>query len=143
MAAGTARVGEFTLRWGESLRWDDRRRRLYFVDCAAQTLHWLDGGRPPLESMQLPGTPTGVVLTDDSRIVVALDDGLHVVDPDLGTTELLSPYPEGLGARANDCGADLDGNLLTGTLNLLPGPGSYWWYSAADGGRWRLLDDGI
>ena len=37
------RVGEFRLGWGESLFWDDRRDRLYFVDCAASTLHWLDG----------------------------------------------------------------------------------------------------
>ncbi|HEV2369573.1 MAG TPA: hypothetical protein VGR90_06835, partial [Acidimicrobiales bacterium] len=35
----------------------------------------------------------------------------------------------------------LDGNLVTGTLNLAEGPGSYWWFSAAAG--WRLLDEGI
>jgi sugar lactone lactonase YvrE len=73
--------------------------------------------------------------------VAALDDGLHVVDTDAGTSELLSAYPEGLGGRANDAAADLDGNLVTGTLNLVPGPGSYWWYSATEG--WRKLDDGI
>jgi hypothetical protein len=26
------RVGEFTLGWGESLIWDERRDRLFFVD---------------------------------------------------------------------------------------------------------------
>ena len=31
------RVGTFTLGWGESLVWDERRTRLYFVDCAAQS----------------------------------------------------------------------------------------------------------
>lgn len=127
--------------WGESLRWDDRRQRLYFVDCAAQTLHWLDEAEPPLRSLPMPSMPAGLVLADDGRLVVALDDGLHVVDPDAGTTVLVTPYPEGLGGRANDAGADLDGNLVTGTLNLVPGPGSYWWYSASSG--WRQLDDGI
>jgi sugar lactone lactonase YvrE len=129
------------LQWGESLRWDDRRQRLYFVDCFPHTLHWLDGAAPPLRTMQLPSMPTGVVLTEDSRLVVALDDGLRVVDPDAGTTELLAPYPDGLGGRANDASADLDGNLVTGTLNIVPGPGSYWWYSIAHG--WRQLDAGI
>src|SRR5205807_4695600 len=33
------------------------------------------------------------------------------------------------------------GNLVTGTLNLGAGPGSYWWFSASEG--WRQLDDGI
>lgn len=85
--------------------------------------------------------PTGAALTEDGRLVVALDDGLHVVDADSRTVELLTPYPAGLGDRANDLNADLDGSLVTGTLNLAEGPGSYWWFSAAAG--WRLLDEGI
>jgi sugar lactone lactonase YvrE len=133
------------LVWGESVRWDDRRDRLYFVDCGTQTLHWLDHGQLPLRSMEMPSVPTGVVLADDGRLVVALDGGLHVVDPDAdardGSIELLASYPEGLGGRANDANADLDGNLVTGTLNLGAGTGSYWWYSSSAG--WRQLDDGI
>ena len=89
----------------------------------------------------MPTMPTGLVLAEDGRLVAALDGGLHVVDADAGTIDLLSPYPDGLGGRANDANADLDGNLVTGTLNLAPGPGSYWWFSASAG--WRRLDDGI
>jgi L-arabinonolactonase len=135
------KVPGVSLRWGESVRWDDRRRRLYFVDCATHELHWMERAEPPLRSLKMPSIPTGVVLADDDRLVVALADGLHVVDPDEGKVELLTPYPEGLGGRANDANADLDGNLVTGTLNLGPGPGSYWWFSATEG--WRRLDDGI
>lgn len=135
-------VAGVTLSWGESLRWDDRSERLFFVDCAARTLHWLDGGEPPLHSLQLPGLPTGVVLTNqDDVIVVALDDGLFVVDIERERIDLLVSYPEGLGGRANDANADFHGNLVTGTLNLAPGPGSYWWFSSSDG--WRCLADGI
>jgi sugar lactone lactonase YvrE len=136
-----SRVGDLALGWGESLVWDDRRQRLYFVDCAARTLHWLEDGEPPLQTMPMPGLPVGTVLAEDGRLVVALDDGFHVVDVDASTTELLSAYPEGLGGRANDAAVDDHGNLVTGTLNLAPGPGSYWWLSATDG--WRQLDEGI
>jgi sugar lactone lactonase YvrE len=135
------RVGDFTLTWGESLRWDDRRNRLYFVDCATQKLHWLEGAEPPLQSMQLPSMAAGVVLTEGDQLVACLDDGLHVVDPDAGTTELLATYPDGMHGRANDANADGSGNLVTGTLNMAPAPGSSWWFSAADG--WQLLDDDI
>jgi L-arabinonolactonase len=135
------RIGDFTLAWGESLRWDDRRQRLYFVDCATQTLHWLDRGEPPLQSLKLPSMAAGVVLTDSELLVACLNDGLHIVDPDAGTSELLAPYPDGMGGRANDANADGSGNLVTGTLNIAPGPGSSWWYSAAEG--WRMLDDDI
>lgn len=132
--------GVFTA-WGETLRWDDRRDRLYFVDCSSRRLHWLDLGLPPLGSLTLPSMPTGMALAEDGRLVIALDDGLNVVDVDAETTELLVAYPEGIGGRANDLNADLDGNLVTGTLNLAAAPGSYWWYSSGAG--WRRLDDGI
>jgi L-arabinonolactonase len=135
------RVGDLELTWGESLRWDDRRSRLYLVDCAAQTLHWLDGGEPPLHTVPMPSLPTGVVLTEGDEVVVCLGDGLHVVDADTGSVELLAPYPEGIAGRANDAGADAAGNLVTGTLNLAAGPGAAWWWSVRDG--WRLLDDDI
>lgn len=136
------RIGDFSLQWGESLCWDEQRGRLYFVDCATQKLHWLEKAEPPLRSLQLPSMPTGLALTEDGRTVIALDEGLHVVDPDKEQVELLALYPDGLGKRANDLCADLDGNLVTGTLNMNPvGKGSYWWYSARDG--WRQLDDGI
>jgi sugar lactone lactonase YvrE len=135
------RVGDFTLGWGESLVWDDRAERLYFVDCARRSLHWLDGGRGPLHDLQLASMPAGLVPTEDGALVAALDDGLHVVDPDAGTAALLTPYPEGLGGRANDACADLSGHLITGTLNLGPAEGSSWWYSAREG--WRLLDPDI
>ncbi len=137
----TTRIGEFSLSWGESLCWDDQRSRLYFVDCGKQRVHWLEAGEPPLHSMQLDSVPTGLVLADDGRIVIALDEGLDLVDPDSAKRERLSPYPDGLGRRANDATVDLAGNLVTGTLNLGPGDGSYWWFSTRDG--WRQLDDGI
>lgn len=133
------RIGDFKLAWGESLRWDDQRQRLYFVDCAAQTLHWLDRAEPPLHTMQLPSMAAGVVLTDSNVLVACLDDGLHVIDVDTGTTDLLAPYPEGMHGRANDANADGCGNLVTGTLNLIPARGASWWFSSTDG--WRLLDD--
>ena len=73
-----ARVGGFSLVWGESLRWDDRRHRVYFVDCATQMLHWLDDVDAPLRSLKLDSMPAGVVLTDEGPLVVCLDDGLYV-----------------------------------------------------------------
>ena len=135
------RVGDFRLGWGESLVWDERSRRLYFVDCAAQTLHWLDDGSDELHTLRLPSMAAGLVPTDDGALVACLDDGLHRVDPDAGTTTLLTPYPEALGRRANDACADLSGNLITGTLNLQKAAGSSWCYSSRHG--WRLLDPDI
>lgn len=135
-------VGDIRVVWGESLRWDDRRQRLYFVDCARQTLHWLDDEGSGVETLGLPSIPTAIALTEGAELVVCLADGLFVVDPDAGSVDHLAAYPDGLGSRANDACADGAGNIVTGTLNLGPGsPGGYWWFSAVDG--WRPLVDGI
>ncbi len=135
------RIGTFTLGWGERLVWDERRQRLYFVDCGALTLHWLEDGNGDLSTVAAPSMPTGIVPTEDGRLVVVLADGLHLFDPDSRSWEMLAPYPDAVGGRCNDMCADPVGNLITGRLNLLPGEGSAWWYSHADG--WRLLDPDI
>ena len=135
------RVGSFTLGWGESVVWDDRRGRLYFVDCAARTLHWLDGDSVDPGTYRPPSMPTGIVPTTDGTLVAVLEDGLHVIDADAGTSRLLAPFPDELGGRGNDACADLDGNLITGKLNMGPDEGSAWWYSATEG--WHLLDPDI
>ena len=137
------RVGAFTLGWGESVVWDERRGRLYFADCAARTIHWLDdpAAAPEPAELRPPTMPTGLVPAADGRLVAVLEDGLHVVDPDAGTTELLSLFPPEIGGRCNDAAADPAGNIITGRLNLGPAEGSAWWYSATAG--WRLLDDDI
>lgn len=134
-------VGEHVLGWGESVIWDDRRSRLWFVDCAASTLHWIDGDDAAMGTMAMPSMATAVVPTTDGRLVAVLDDGLAVVDPDTGTVEPLAPYPSELGGRANDACADLAGNLITGRLNMGPAEGSTWRFNAADG--WMLLDPDI
>lgn len=136
-----SRVGNVELLWGESLRWDDRRQRLYFVDCATRCLHWLEEGQSPLHTLELPSMPAGIVLTESDDLVACLDDGLHVVDADAGTSELVSPYPDGMHGRANDANADGSGNLVTGTLNLVAAQGASWWFSASGG--WKLLDGDI
>lgn len=136
-----SRVGSFTTRWGESLVWDDRRDRLYFVDCAAKTLMWLEDGSVEPSIFQLPSIPTGVVLTQGHELVVVLEDGLHLCDPDGRSHRLLSPFPNELDGRCNDAVADLSGNIITGKLNLTKAPGSTWQYSLVRG--WTMLDPDI
>ena len=132
------RVGDFSLTWGESLRWDDRRQRLYFVDCAAQTLHWLDGAEPPLHTLRLASMAAGLVLTETDVLVACLGDGLHVVDPDAGTSELLAPYPEGWPGGPTTPTPTARATSSPARSTWARATGSTWWFSATEG--WRQLD---
>ncbi|HVT75418.1 MAG TPA: SMP-30/gluconolactonase/LRE family protein [Acidimicrobiales bacterium] len=136
------RVGDFTTTWGESLVWDERRSRLYFVDVLANTIHWLDGDSTEPQGLSTPQMPSGMVATQDGRLVVTFDDGLYVVDVDRGEFSQVSAYPERIGGRCNDMVADLDGNLITGKLNLGPAEGSSWWYQPSTD-TWKMIDDDI
>ena len=139
-------VGDFRLGFGESLVWDEQRNRLYFVDCAARALHWLDDDDDHLHTYLPKSMPIGLALTTAGTLVAVLDDGLHEIDADARTSQLITAFPEAMGGRGNDICADLHGNLITGKLNTGklntgPGEGSAWWYSAARG--WRLVDADI
>jgi sugar lactone lactonase YvrE len=136
------RVGDFTTHWGESLVWDEQRQRLYFVDTLGMAIHWLEHDSTDLNTMVTAEMPSGMVATSNGRLVVTMQEGLHVVDVDAGTDEVLSPYPERLGGRCNDMVADFEGNLITGKLNLGPDEGSSWWYQPSTD-TWKLLDDDI
>jgi sugar lactone lactonase YvrE len=137
------RVGAIKHLWGESLRWDDRRGRLYFVDAAALALHWLEDGAVEPRAMDMPSLPTGLVLTESGRVVVILEDGVYLADVDTGSLEKFAdnpgPPPE---PRLNDAQADRAGNLVTGSLAFTHNPvGAFWWLSSK--GEWALLDRGI
>jgi sugar lactone lactonase YvrE len=138
------RVGDFTTHWGESALWDERRQRLYFVDTLGMAIHWLDDGSDAPTTFATPEMPSGMVLDQHGRIVVTGERGLCLFDPDSGDWSQLSVYPDRLGdgARCNDMCADLEGNLITGKLNLGPDEGSSWWYQPTTD-TWKLLDDDI
>ncbi len=136
-------IGDFKLRWGESLHWDDRAGRLYFVDCAANRLRWLDAGGDKPAELRLASMPTGLALTESGHVLALLDDGAHLVDADSGRTERFAgnpaPAPE---PRLNDAQADRHGNLITGSLSFThDNSGSFWWLSPR--GEWRRLDGGV
>jgi sugar lactone lactonase YvrE len=136
------RVGNFTTTWGESLVWDEQRERLYFVDTLSNALHWLDDAGDEPHTLTTQQMPSGMVATTDGSLVVTMDDGLYVADADSGSWEQLTAYPSELGGRCNDMCADLDGNLITGKLNLGPAEGSSWWYTPSTD-KWKLIDDDI
>ena len=114
------RVGDLTLGWGESLVWDERTDRLYFVDCAAQTLHWLEDGDGELHTFELPSMPTGSCPPRTAGSLPCSTTVCTSSTPTPARTALLAAYPAELGGRCNDACADLDGNLITGKLNLGP-----------------------
>ena len=105
---------------GEGPLWDDRRGVLFFVDIEGKKLHraTMDGADTCWDMPSRIGT---VGLTQSDRLVVALEDGLYLFDPDSAALELFAPLeadrPE---VRGNDGKPDPAGNMWQGTMPMTP-----------------------
>jgi sugar lactone lactonase YvrE len=136
------RVSDIATAFGESAHWDDRTDRLYFVDCAPHVVHLLNPSDGSVRSMKVPSMPAGLVLTDEASVVLVLDDGLYLVEVDREGVTKLTPHPDGFSGRFNDAAADLEGNIIVGSLGFAAdADGSLWRFSSASG--WAHLDDGL
>ena len=98
------RIGDVTLVWGESLRWDDRRRRLYFVDCATHRLYWLDNAITADHA--LDHGPRGFAATK-ARYVDASRESAQCLVYGPVQALLLDLYVQRHLARRQLCGGDL------------------------------------
>ena len=134
------RVGDARLGGGESLVWDERRERLYFVDCQASTLHWLDDDDATLQTYRfLEAHRDRAHRRGPARRRARRRPARH--RPRRRHDRVVASDPPELGGRCNDACADLAGNIITGKLNLGPTEGSAWWWSHQHG--WQIIDPGI
>ncbi len=120
---------------GESPVWDDRRRRLLFVDIARGHVHEFDpaSGRDRIYEV---GQPVGAVaLASRGDWVVAARDGFFRLDPDTGRVTVIAHVELDLtGNRMNDGAVDAAGRFWAGTMTAVGGRNS--------GALYRLDPDG-
>jgi sugar lactone lactonase YvrE len=104
---------------GEGPIWHPGEQKLYWVDIEGRKLHILDPqtlDNQTIETGQRIGT---VVPAVSGGAVVALQNGVHMVNTQDGTLTLLANPLEGLGeVRLNDGKADPAGRLWVGSMRM-------------------------
>ena len=118
---------------GEGPMWDAATARLWWVDITGERVHCFDPESSEHSSWSTAGQPGGVVLGAMGDPVVAIPEGLAVLDRSTGTLDLRVPIeqdrPEN---RANDIKVDGGGRRLgrhdglrqaTAKRGALPGRG--------------------
>ena len=134
---------EVPLGVGESPVWDDRTRRLYFVDILAPALFRLDPAGGALDRWEMPAAVGSCGLCADGRLVVALRSGVHLFDPATGALEfLVHPEPDRPGNRLNDGKVGPDGRFWVGSMDDRPekAPVAALYSVGADGSATRVQD---
>ncbi|MCZ4312571.1 SMP-30/gluconolactonase/LRE family protein [Comamonadaceae bacterium G21597-S1] len=104
-------------RLGECPLWDSRDDCLYWIDSKApvvRRLHPASGGRT---EWPLPSDVGSIALTETGRILLALADGFHLLDPRTGAVTPVAKVTHKAGdIRMNDGRTDRQGRFIAGSL---------------------------
>lgn len=124
---------------GESIIWDDRSCRFWWVDVPAGVLYRGEEGGVAADRWQFPEALGHVALTESpNRVVLGLASGLELFDATTGARTRLATIPHPApGMRLNDGRCDRHGHLVFGTMSEGgKGPrGAFWRFGATDGLR--------
>ena len=138
------RVIDFPLRVGESPTWDERTGDLWLVDILAPAAICLRAdGR--VERFEMPVKIGCLALCENGRdIAVALESGVHILDPATGSLTLLCDPDGGRpDSRLNDGKAGPDGCFWVGTRDeAVPQTGNARLYRIKPDGTFDTILDG-
>ncbi|AXG72421.1 L-arabinolactonase [Kordia sp. SMS9] len=104
---------------GEGAFWDYKNKVLYWVDIIGESLNIYDPKSKTNKEIKMPA-PIGTVVPSEekNKVIVALNDGVYVVD--IATeeiTKLTDVEAENTGTRLNDGKCDPNGNLWIGSMD--------------------------
>jgi len=108
---------------GEGPFWDAREGRLWWVDIPKKAVFAWRPGAPETERFAMPEFPSAVVLRETGGAIVALRDGVYLMDTRSGAVELFTrPEPDRPDNRSNEAKCDPQGRFWVGTMqnNLNP-----------------------
>lgn len=106
---------------GESPVWCDRRQVLWWVDITAGLLHAFSPATGDDRSWSMDQPIGCVALTQGNALLVGLQQGIHLFDPDDATLTFLCQPEAGLPLnRPNDATMSRDGRLFVGTMAQAP-----------------------
>jgi len=124
---------------GEGPRWDEQRKRLYWVDMRAPSLRAFEPASGRALSWEMPAWIGCFALVHDGRVVVALRTGLALFDPDDGSLASLAPAPYDQRRFCfNDGGCDRAGRFIVGPMYHPLAPGDCSPGAAREARLWRF-----
>lgn len=128
---------------GEGAFWNHETQRFYWVDILGKQLHIFDPATKINKSFPTPSMIGTVVPQTDSTAVVALLDGIYMMNTNNGELEVLSNIEKDVTMnRFNDGKCDPLGNLWVGSLNMPQDQATGKLYKVApDGTATEMLDN--
>ena len=113
-------VCEIPSKLGEGAIWNYKTSELYWVDIEGEKLHVFDTETKMNKTLEMPcKIGTVVPCIEESKAVVALEDGIYIVNLKTNELKLLSDIESDmLENRFNDGKCDPNGNLWVGSIYM-------------------------
>lgn len=103
---------------GEGPLWDERTRRLYWVDIKAPAIWRYDPATGATRSWPMPHRIGAIALRQNGALVAALKPGFAFVDLDSNRIEIIArPEPDMPDNRLNDGACDAKGRFWAGSMD--------------------------
>ena len=131
-------------RLGECPLWDEREQVLWWVDGREPSVRRLDPSSGKVRTLPLPRTVGSLALRERGGLLVAMQDGLHFLDPGSGARVVaVDPERDLPGNRFNDGRCDRAGRFWAGTMCDVRRDATGSLYCFEAGLSWRKLRGGI
>ena len=109
----------FKAKLGEGAFWNHQTQEFYWVDILGKELHIYNPATKVDRSLPTPSRIGTVVPQSDSTAVIALDDGVYIINTNTGEITVLSEVEKEMTVnRFNDGKCDPNGNLWVGSMHL-------------------------
>ncbi|NND63545.1 MAG: SMP-30/gluconolactonase/LRE family protein [Flavobacteriaceae bacterium] len=129
---------------GEGAFWNHQTNEFYWVDILGKKLHIYNPETKTNYSFSTPSRIGTVVPKNDFSAVVALDDGIYLINTKTGSLEVLSEVEKDLTLnRFNDGKSDPKGNLWVGSMNLKEDRASGSVYKISETGETTKMIDSV
>ncbi|MCD2166107.1 SMP-30/gluconolactonase/LRE family protein [Comamonas koreensis] len=130
---------------GECPLWDVATQSLYWIDGRDQLVHryWPADGRQ--QQWALHAHIGSIALCRSGRLLLALEDDFHFLDPDSGQITPMGVQVQHSGERMrlNDGRCDRGGRFVVGSMSMTPQSPTGKLYQLSGDGRLRELDQGF
>jgi sugar lactone lactonase YvrE len=104
---------------GEGAFWNYKSQELYWIDIDGKKLHIYDPDTKTNRSFPTPTRIGTVVPQTDTTAVIALEDGIYIINTENGNIVVLSDIEKEMTInRFNDGKCDPNGNLWVGSMHL-------------------------
>lgn len=133
-------------RLGESILWHPTEQALYWIDFYGPFVHRLKGAKGKVETWKIDaGKAIGsLVFAEKGRLILALDNGLHLFDPATGKAALFTDPKQGRADLGyNDGKVDRAGRYWIGTYDVPETEPRAIFYRVAADGTAVMADQGF